>query len=554
MSNSIAPGSSVDVNVRVTALTTNPNVPVTYKTIILKKNLVNGVNTLTQEMISTTNTKYVIKYDFTLGENITVPDNCILEFDGGSILANSSNDTIIGNNTGINAGLVKIFNIDVTLTGTWKLIEVYPEWFGAIADYNISSNIGTDASLAINKAINVAETIAVPKIKFVGGYYLVTSSIQITKGNICLEGVYGISSEGYGPHVLMKLPGIYTNTGISVISISSLLQTHSFTIKNLNISNNYLTTHVYNAIGINIKCGLHWPINIENCHFQGFDKAISVDGNGNNYALAWLHISYCGFIANNVCVYTEDKNTSYDAPYCSKQYINGFYFEHNRCHGNCCVIDVGVAWDGAYIFDNNVEGQNTTEIDDVTESPYNYIINIHSAYRANTKIEKIYSEGNTKKLLYIKGEWTPNQIEIKNITVVGNTNGGICYLTENIYLKEYDNSYNTTIITEDINGNGFTDKQDSVLDILCQYNLKAGTTLTIPQNTDIILHSSTFIKGNVIMAGNNMILPYYISLYDTGKAINYNGGAPAVGCQDIRNGKLCFYNGTAWVDATGATV
>ena len=48
MSNSIAPGSSADVNVKVTALTTNPNVPVTYKTIILKKNLVNGVNTLTQ--------------------------------------------------------------------------------------------------------------------------------------------------------------------------------------------------------------------------------------------------------------------------------------------------------------------------------------------------------------------------------------------------------------------------------------------------------------------------------------------------------------------------
>ncbi len=64
MSNSIAPGSSADVNVKVTALTTNPNVPVTYKTIILKKNLVNGVNTLTQEMMSAINTKYVIKYDY----------------------------------------------------------------------------------------------------------------------------------------------------------------------------------------------------------------------------------------------------------------------------------------------------------------------------------------------------------------------------------------------------------------------------------------------------------------------------------------------------------
>ena len=91
MSNSIAPGSSADVNVKITALTTNPNVPAQYKTIILKKNLVNRVNTLTQEMMSSTNTKYVIKYDYVLGENITVPANCIFEFDGGSISGSSTN-------------------------------------------------------------------------------------------------------------------------------------------------------------------------------------------------------------------------------------------------------------------------------------------------------------------------------------------------------------------------------------------------------------------------------------------------------------------------------
>lgn len=131
MSNSIAPGSSADVNVRVTALTTNPNVPVTYKTIILKKNLVNGVNTLTQEMMSATNTKYVIKYDYVLGEDINVPENCILEFDGGSI---SGEHTITGQNTGINAGLVKIFNSNITLDGSWNFVEAYPEWFGAAGD------------------------------------------------------------------------------------------------------------------------------------------------------------------------------------------------------------------------------------------------------------------------------------------------------------------------------------------------------------------------------------------------------------------------------------
>ena len=110
MSNSIAPGSSADVNVKVTALTTNPNVPVTYKTIILKKNLVNGVNTLTQEMMSVTNTKYVIKYNYILGENIIIPENCILEFDGGSI-ANSTENSY--NITGTATKVVNLYNYTI---------------------------------------------------------------------------------------------------------------------------------------------------------------------------------------------------------------------------------------------------------------------------------------------------------------------------------------------------------------------------------------------------------------------------------------------------------
>ena len=110
MSNIIAPGSSADVNVRVTALTTNPNVPVTYKTVILKKNLVNEVNTLTQEMMSAQNTKYVIKYDYTLGENITVPAGCILEFDGGSIANSTENNYTL---TGTTTKVVNLYNYTI---------------------------------------------------------------------------------------------------------------------------------------------------------------------------------------------------------------------------------------------------------------------------------------------------------------------------------------------------------------------------------------------------------------------------------------------------------
>ena len=135
MSNSIAPGSSVDVNVKITALTTNPNVPVTYKTIILKKNLVNGINILTQEMMSVSNTKYVIKYDYALSEDITVPDNCILEFDGGSIANGTITNTYIVNIS--NKPILK----NITIVTPIKQ-EVYLKWF----DYASVANAITQAA------------------------------------------------------------------------------------------------------------------------------------------------------------------------------------------------------------------------------------------------------------------------------------------------------------------------------------------------------------------------------------------------------------------------
>lgn len=43
-------------------------------------------NLLTQEMVSKENTIYIIQYDYNLnGQTITIPDNCILQFEGGSI-------------------------------------------------------------------------------------------------------------------------------------------------------------------------------------------------------------------------------------------------------------------------------------------------------------------------------------------------------------------------------------------------------------------------------------------------------------------------------------
>ena len=79
------------------------------------------------EQVIKENTIYEIRYAFTLSKNITIPNNCVLKFEGGSI---SGAYTITGSNTCIQAKLFKIFDTNVTFAGTWDVSEAYPEWFG----------------------------------------------------------------------------------------------------------------------------------------------------------------------------------------------------------------------------------------------------------------------------------------------------------------------------------------------------------------------------------------------------------------------------------------
>lgn len=96
--------------------------------VYLRKNIVNGKNILAYNAFNSSSTIYHIQYDYDLdGRTIVVPNNCVLLFEGGSL----SNGTIVGNDTVINAQLIKIFNEDISLDGTWKINGIYPEWYGA---------------------------------------------------------------------------------------------------------------------------------------------------------------------------------------------------------------------------------------------------------------------------------------------------------------------------------------------------------------------------------------------------------------------------------------
>jgi hypothetical protein len=96
------------------------------------------VNLLTSSMLKDANTIYIIQYDYTLNDNtITIPANCVLLFQGGSI----TGGTLIGNNTTIVNSLITTNPLtDATLGGTWK--DVYGDLakVAKTGNYNDLSN------------------------------------------------------------------------------------------------------------------------------------------------------------------------------------------------------------------------------------------------------------------------------------------------------------------------------------------------------------------------------------------------------------------------------
>lgn len=93
-------------------------------------------------MMSVERTKYVIKWNFDLdGKTITVPENCALEFDGGSL----KNGTIIGQDTFVNnvGGVADIFGLGIDKQGTWREVGDGSVKPGDLANYYTKSELDT---------------------------------------------------------------------------------------------------------------------------------------------------------------------------------------------------------------------------------------------------------------------------------------------------------------------------------------------------------------------------------------------------------------------------
>lgn len=176
--------------------------------VILRKNLVSGVNTLTQSMMPVNtggNTIYVIQYDFTISGSITVPDNSILRFDGGSIsggtISNLHEVDYSGDSCIFNG--VSFTNSSVTLKLDWLM----PYKAKAITD---TTNVSSMLSSAFNcgvKRIDVTSSY----------YYYISQTVSITEPDLDIIGDTDFSTNVGNRTPAYMGPCIHTDLPITMI-------------------------------------------------------------------------------------------------------------------------------------------------------------------------------------------------------------------------------------------------------------------------------------------------------------------------------------------------
>ena len=191
----------------------------------LRKNIQHGKNILTQEMINKENTIYIIQYDYDLnGVEINIPNNCILQFEGGSF----KNGTINGNLYDIDAQRFKIFE-NINIKGAARLNNYYLiDWWITTPQYQfIKENNTIDNYQDIQSAFNCgAENFIFSSDRY---YYI--------KHTLLINGEINIFSDVEHKHYdgndrahRKEPPCIYSNEIITLIEYKYKSDTYKGTI------------------------------------------------------------------------------------------------------------------------------------------------------------------------------------------------------------------------------------------------------------------------------------------------------------------------------------
>lgn len=243
----------------------------------LRKNLVGGVNILTQDMMPLEtggNTIYVIQYDYDLdGEEIVVPEGCTLEFDGGSL----SNGTLILQDTCIEA-YYSVFHTDLNVSGT-AFNDALPDWFA-----------GDDAS-RIEKALQVFCS-----IKLAARDYMIDRQIEVTNSFKMVGSGFGdFFGEGNDSSQIRR---DMSRTRLMTTDAFNATQTEEYVPAIIKVKKGGTNQRFYSIyiegvsfvgkskVGYGLEIctpnGPSRPVSIVSCNFKYFSHAIDINNDGND--------------------------------------------------------------------------------------------------------------------------------------------------------------------------------------------------------------------------------------------------------------------------------
>lgn len=145
-----------------------------------------NIPVLKQDDLNVSKTVYVIKRDFDLqGATISVPEDCVLVFEGGSI----NNGTIVGNKTSIIYDGI-IFN-GIIIQGTWNVPEIHGSMFGDLQTRcNSLQNVFALTDSEVENTVYVEKGNYKLKVRKVTEHLLTVKSHTtiILDGDISVEG------------------------------------------------------------------------------------------------------------------------------------------------------------------------------------------------------------------------------------------------------------------------------------------------------------------------------------------------------------------------------
>lgn len=243
-------------------------------------------NILTQSMLPYTNTIYIIKDDFDLnGATITIPANCVLDFQGGSL----SNGTLVGNNTVIVNNSNKPI-LDVTVSGEQKFInDLMPvDWFKGNSD-----------SDKIQAAVDFCK-VNHNGIKFLNRTYTLTKTVVVDVEALTMMGASNGGEYGSTGTVITageSFTSDYTGNPFFYFcgtgnAAGTVLGNMSFRIEGIQ----FLNAPDNDCLQMRFAGSPARPFYINYCTFLNIRKAIYVVDNGTSTNVGFMHIEHNTFV------------------------------------------------------------------------------------------------------------------------------------------------------------------------------------------------------------------------------------------------------------------